>query len=138
MRGVITNGAGIRTTLNITRPQSSIVRRNNRGTEHCARVAPWRRKLFLRTNSRALQNNSANAKRGTRRLPVLLFSLGRQQNRLVVAYYDCPGFAADAHRMRGVISLCFALSPVESYRLFPWQVSSQLPCTPMRCRMQEE
>ncbi len=22
--------------------------------------------------------------------------------------------------MRGVISLCFALSPVESYRLFPW------------------
>jgi len=48
------------------------------------------------------------------------------------------GFAIDAHRMRGVISLCFALSPVESYRLFPWQVSSRLLCTPMFCRMQEE
>ena len=58
--------------------------------------------------------------------PFLLFSLGRPQNRRVLADYDWPGFAADAHRMRGVISLCFALSPVESYRLFPWQVSSRL------------
>jgi hypothetical protein len=29
--------------------------------------------------------------------------------------------------MRGVISLCFALSPVESYHLFPWQ--SELTAT---------
>jgi len=75
MRSVITNGTGIRTTLSITGPQSSIVRRNNRGAEHRARVAPWRRKLFMRTNYRALQNNSAYAKRGARRLPVLLFCL---------------------------------------------------------------
>jgi hypothetical protein len=67
-----------------------------------------------------------SAKRGARRLPVLLFSLCRPQSRRVLTNYDWPGFAADAHRMRGVISLCFALSPVESYRLFPWQVSSRL------------
>jgi hypothetical protein len=126
MRGVITNGAGIRTTLSITRPQSSIVRRNNRGTEHRARVAPWRRKLFLGTNS-ALRNNSSNAKRGARRLPVLLFSLGRPQNRRVLADYDWPDFAADAHRMRGVISFVFRSKP--GGVIPPLSVASELTAT---------
>jgi hypothetical protein len=64
--------------------------------------------------------------------------LCRLRSRRTVANHDWPDFASDAHRMRGVIRLCFALSPVESYRLFPWQVSSRLLCTLMFCRMQEE
>jgi hypothetical protein len=69
----------------------------------------------------------ANAKRGSQAAPrFAIFALSSAEQ----AHY-CASFAADAHRMRGVISLCLALSPVESYRLFPWQVSSRLPCTPM-------
>ena len=70
--------------------------------------------------------------------PFCYFLLCRLRSRHVVASYDWPCFASDTHRMRGVISLCFALSPVESYPLFPWQVSSRLLCTLMFCRMQEE
>jgi hypothetical protein len=135
MRAVITNAAGIRTTRSITAPQSNTVRRNNRGTEHlrasCSRRAVNYFCELIPARSKTLQTNSANAKRGARRLPVLLFLLCRPRSRPVLTDYDWLGFAADAHRMRGVISLCFALSPVESYRLFPWQVSSRLPITPM-------
>ena len=83
--------------------------------------------MRISVRSKNFQTNFANAKRGSQAAPpfcyfcfvvcgagaLLLIMIGQ-------------GFASDAHRMRGVISLCFALSPVESYRLFPWQVSSRL------------
>jgi len=75
--------------------------------------------LFLRHHSRALYNPFCNANGEPRRLPpVLLFSLGRRQTRRVLVI-RWQSFASRARPMRGVVSsLCFALSPVEAYRLF--------------------
>jgi hypothetical protein len=50
------------------------------------------------------------AKRGASRLPFLSFSLRRLRNCTIVLRLS----ASDTHRMRGVIRLWFALSPVES------------------------
>jgi hypothetical protein len=47
-------------------------------------------------------------------------------------------FASDTHRMRGVISLWFALSPVESYASFRSSLSSRERFTPVRRAMQVE
>jgi len=75
-----------------------------------------------------------NAKRGANRLPVLtFFALSAEDSCLLHA-----SFPGDAHRVRGVISKCFALSPVESYASFRGSSSSRARCTPMRRATQEK
>ena len=64
----------------------------------------------------------ADAKRGARRLPFLSFYAGSSRK---LRGSCCVGFASDAHRMRGVISMVFALSPVESYASFRSSLSLQ-------------
>src|SRR5258707_11562223 len=45
-------------------------------------------------------------------------------------------FRVDAHRVRGVFSVCFALSPVESFLFLRSYLSSPLLRTPLESRMQ--
>jgi len=116
MRGITTNAAGTRITgHSITAPQNSTASRS--------RVVGFGCQFSHRHSAKSATFEAC--KTGSLAAPRFAVLLGRPQNRLVLADYDWPGFAADAHRMRGVISLCLALSPVESYRLFPWQVSSR-------------
>jgi len=63
-----------------------------------------------------------HAKRGARRLPFL--SCFTESSANLRAFLLCR-FARDTHRVRGVISLWFALSPVESYASFRSSLSSQ-------------
>jgi hypothetical protein len=77
--------------------------------------------------------NASKPKRGAGRLPFLSsFAVSVAKERLSC----CAVFTSDAHRMRGVISNCFALSPVESYASFRGSSSSRRRCTPVHTAIQ--
>jgi hypothetical protein len=76
-----------------------------------------------------------NLQKGERMAPLFVFSARSSANLRV--FLLCR-FASDTHRMRGVISLWFALSPVESYISFRGSLSSRHRFTPVQRAMQAE
>jgi len=88
-----------------------------------------------RENATRQEIPNEHAKRGARRLPFLSIFAGSSANLRV--FLLCR-FASDTHRMRGVISLWFALSPVESYPSFRGSLSSRERFTPVQRAMQAE
>jgi len=138
MPGAITSAPGIRITWNIIAAPSNTANRNKLSTIRLA-VASAVAEAFVvagkafafsiaagRLIAKCSRNgnlfwkykNCRNTKWGARRLPIMLFFAWSSAN----PAHCCTRFESDTHRMRGVIRLWFALSPVESYHLFPCSI----------------
>src|SRR5262245_20280759 len=100
----------------ITASTTSTARHTTRSRNTTPRNST-RRRSKTGSTQKDLKYQTYDAKRGAKRIPFLSFYAGSSRK---LRWSCCVGFASDTHRMRGVISLVFALSPVESLRLFPY------------------